>query len=96
MSFTVTRSQATTEEYHIPSQATLPLCPTLSLAIYTSKVFHAISLCRGRQAGRQMKSNKKEPKMCPEHAIEIGTKEQTFLMIHKEKGNTMKKLEEFV
>lgn len=43
-----------------------------------------------------MKLNKKEPKMCPEHAIEIGTKEQTFLVIHKKKGNTMKKLEEFV
>lgn len=72
MSFTVTRSQATTEEYHIPTQAThqathshsLPN-PTLSLAIYTSKVFHAISLCRARQAGRQMKSNKKEPKCAP-------------------------------
>lgn len=68
MSFTVTRSQATTEEYHIPSQAThqathshsLPN-PTLSLAIYTSKVFHAISLCRGRQAGKwnQIKKNRK-------------------------------------
>lgn len=39
--------------------------------------------------------------MCPEHAIEIGTKDQTrpsitFPMIHKENGNTMKKLEEFV
>lgn len=37
--------------------------------------------------------------MCPEHAIEIGTKEQTVYNLPHDtqrKGNTMKKLEEFV